>query len=201
MGIFPDPQPSSFYGKAQIWDVESCRLLREFIVPTPVISIAWSQEVSTIALGHMDGKITLWDCESGMALKSLLATSERSDVNGLAWSPNGKMLAAAQQDGKMRIWNPESGEILMTSAGNNGWLRGISWSPEGNMLASSGEDAQIRVWRITDGQMVACLKTGSMPNWSLKWSAEGNWLATGNGLFDGEPHASSVYIFKTNDGW
>ncbi len=100
---FTDPaRPESFSGKSQIWDLETRQVLRELAVPSPIISTAWSPDGRTIAIGQWDGKLTFWDGASDRPLKLLVATTERSDVNGLAWSPDGRWLASAQQDGKTR---------------------------------------------------------------------------------------------------
>lgn len=191
-----ESQPGSFTGKSQIWDVETHQLVREFGVSSVVISTAWSPDGHILAIGQWDGKITFWDGETDTAQKSLVATTERSDVNGLEWSPDGRMLASAHQDGKVRIWNRETGEITMTLEGKNGWLRGVTWSPDGKMLASTGENAEIRVWRMQDGQMLACLTPDSLPTWSLKWSPDGCWLAAGNGIFESGAIGAKVLIFK-----
>jgi WD40 repeat protein len=181
-GLFPDPsRPETFSGKSQIWNAETHQMVGECRVSSLIISTAWSPDGRTLAIGQWNGQITLWDGEAGTALKALVATSERSDVNGLAWSADGLRLAAAQQDGKLRIWHPETGAILRTRAGHTGWLRGVAWSPDGRLLASAGEDGEIRVWRMSDGQVEgSCLTPAALPVWSLKWSPDGHWLAAGN---------------------
>jgi WD40 repeat protein len=191
-----ETRPETFSGTSQIWDLDTQQMLRQFFVSSFIISTAWSPDGSTLAVGQWDGRITFWDGEKDSALKSLVATTARSDVNGLAWSPDGCRLGSAHQDGKIRVWDPGTGKIQTTFAAREGWLRGLAWSPDGSLLASAGEDGVIRIWRLSDGRMLAGVTPGSLPIWSLKWSPDGNWLAAGNGIFSPEPIPSQVAMIK-----
>jgi WD40 repeat protein len=187
----------TFSGGSQIWDLETHQLLRECRVGSLIISTAWSPDGRTVAIGGLDGKLTLWNGVSDKTLRTFQASHERCDINGLAWAPDGRLLATAHQDSKLRLWNPETGEILQTLVGHSGMLRGVSWSPDGRMLASAGGDGEIRVWDTGAWQLLASLPTEALPVWSLKWSPDGKRLAAGNGLFGDEGISSKVYIFRT----
>jgi len=129
------------------WDGETHALVRELEMPSLVISTAWSPDGRVLAVGLWNGSLVLWDGVSDTAQKTLTATTERSDINGLAWSPDGKLLATAHQDGRLRVWEPGTRSIVKTLESRVGWLRGVTWSPDGQMLAASGEAAEVYVWR------------------------------------------------------
>jgi WD40 repeat protein len=185
----------TFSGKCQIWDVETRRKVRELDVPSFIISTAWFPDGKALVIGRWDGRLSLWDGESSAPWKTMAASAERSDVNGLAWSPDRTVLASAQQDGMVRIWDP-AGEVLKTFAGHTAGIRGLAWSPDGNRLASTGLDAAIWVWRVQDGQALAHLTPNALPMWALSWSPDGKWLAAGTGEYGRDIPGGSVLIYQ-----
>jgi WD40 repeat protein len=59
------------------------------------MSVAFSPDGQTLAVGDGDGDLTLWNAATGQTIAEL---SESSAVNTLAFSPDGKQLAIAQRD-------------------------------------------------------------------------------------------------------
>jgi dipeptidyl aminopeptidase/acylaminoacyl peptidase len=66
-------------------------------------SVAFSPDNKRLAVGAIDGSITVWELATGDAV----AAFERHDgfVNGLAWSPDGSRIASASQDGTVLVWD------------------------------------------------------------------------------------------------
>ena len=69
---------------------------------SPVALNAFSPDGERIATGGADGRIYLWDTQSGMRILSL--NLGRMIATRLVFSPGGKYIAAGLGDGRVRLW-------------------------------------------------------------------------------------------------
>lgn len=107
-------------------------------------TIAASPDGRTIATGHNDGFIRLWDSVTG---RELAQCSVHDDwVYSLCFSPDGTRLASGGVDFSVRVWDANTLEQVLELAGHDNSLRWVEWSPDGSQLVSCGSDGTIRVW-------------------------------------------------------
>lgn len=66
------------------------------------MSVGWSTDGKTLALGSSDKTMINWDSDSGKILKTLKVQTD--NVTSIAWSPDGKTLASGGGDGTIRLW-------------------------------------------------------------------------------------------------
>lgn len=203
MGIIGDPvNPQTFSGQLQIWETATYQRLLSIDVASFVLSAAWVRGGSAIAGGLLDGRLLIWDGETGREQAALRASVERSDVNGLALSPDGQCLATAHQDGRLRLWDLAAERVSSVREGAEGWLRGVSWSQEGRVVAAGGggggriTGGAVWIWSVVDGQLLDCLTPGEQPIWSAQWSPDGRWLAAGSGVFAETLSGASVFVYQ-----
>jgi len=64
-------------------------------------SIAYSPDGKYLVSAHNDGKIKIWDAESGTRIKTL---NDCDNVISVVYSPDGKFLASGSNDNLIRIW-------------------------------------------------------------------------------------------------
>jgi RNA polymerase sigma factor (sigma-70 family) len=89
-----------------LWDAEKGERIRSLKGVHPgTYCVAFSPDCQTIAAGWKDGKVRLWDVQTG-ALKETLEGHATlfGQIFSLAFSPDGKMLASASQDGTVCLW-------------------------------------------------------------------------------------------------
>ena len=97
-----------------------------------VDALAFSPDGSQLASGGRDGKLFLWDTDSGKRIVEL--TGHRGTVNAVAWSPDGSTLATTEAPLGVRLFHVATRrEVALLPIPNVlYWLR---FSPDGRTLA------------------------------------------------------------------
>ena len=87
-----------------------------------VCAIAFDPAGERIATGGKDGRLVVWQVDSGT--ERWRAAAHSSDIQDVAFSPEGTRLATAGRDGAFKLWNTEDGREMLTlptaSAAGNG---------------------------------------------------------------------------------
>jgi len=96
----------------QVWKVGSGALLGEFgrARNDAVEVIQFSPDGETLASGHGNGTVRLWDWRAGKVRQSLKGHDGR--IFALAFAPGRKLLATGGRDGMVNLWDPTSGELI-----------------------------------------------------------------------------------------
>ncbi len=159
----------------------------------PCSSLAFSPDGKTLAAGTWDGKIRLWNSETGVSKGTL--TGQHTDwVNRLIFTPDGETLISAgsywQGDGTIQLWDTKTWrhratlpQKIMDSA--------ITLSPDGSVLAS-GHSNEIGLWDVKTGKQIAHVRHKKISYTSvylLAFSPNGELLAIGN--------SNDIYLWDT----
>ena len=152
-------------------------------VSSPVRNIAWNPVRNWLAAGHDNGKVQVWDGESGR----LIASCDRKlPVLRLCWDHSGDVLAVASnnRDCRVDLWWPELNKLTSIPTLFRGYECLLEWSPRGPILAVSGGSKEVSVWYV--GQRVIRLLSlrGDMVKiLGLTWHRDGNriFIASGGG--------------------
>ena len=143
-------------GRVQLWEVESKRLLTEFIRPGPgydVYGLAFSPDQRTVASGTRD-EIQLWDVQNQRHLKTLQGHKGR--IYSLAFSPDGASIASGAEDDTLKLWETATGKNLATIQHADDVLT-VSFSPNGVTFATAA-NKNVQLWDISTKKNVATLK-------------------------------------------
>jgi WD40 repeat protein len=99
-------------------------------------AVAFSPDGRYALAGSQDGKIRLWDVQSGARVRTF--TGHSDEISGLAFSPDGKKIISSA-DASARIWDAATGEeiVSMMAFDDKEWL---VITPEG-YYNSSGNGA------------------------------------------------------------
>ncbi len=146
-------------GLVRLWDAGSGKKVRdlpaapvpppkEAPAPSPVLSLAFSPDGKTLAIGGADGQIRLANVADGKLVRAL--AGHTSAVAGLAFHPGGKLLASAGKDRTVRLWDPTNGQALKVLEGHTAWVQGVVFAARGTRLASVGADQTVRIWDLTE---------------------------------------------------
>lgn len=145
--------------------------------PTPIWSVAYSPDGSTLAGGGDDGSITLWDSQTSEALYTLEGHGDK--VTYLAFSPDGKLLASASSDATIILWDTGTRQKAFTLSQHTGPVNSAAWSLDGKILASASDDGTIILWDPVTGEVIDTFEDGGNAIYSVAFSADGNLLVSG----------------------
>jgi len=163
---------------------DSGRLLFSCTDSDVIRAAAWSPDGSRIASCSQNGRVRLWNGESGAPL---VIDPQEGSLWSLHWSPDGKLLASATFDGTLRVWDPVANRGRVARRFDVTGLRTLSWSPRADRIAIGGSRGWVRIVDVEDGREMATLTGTPGRIWSVAFSPDGSRLAaSGQGFQIGE---------------
>ena len=170
-----------------------------------VTSVAVSSDGNTLASGHSDSTVRLWEVDTGTHTRTL--TGHTRAVNSVAFSPDGNTLASGSSDGTVLLWEltpstPLSVEPSILRATPFGQIKRSAllqnfpnpFNPETWIPHTLAHDAPVNIG-IYDirGQLVRQIGLGQQPAGSyLNRETAAYW--DGKDQF-GEAVSSGVYFY------
>jgi WD40 repeat protein len=122
--------------------------------PAQVEAVAFSKYGRTIATGGYDGKVRLWDAETGTLMATL--DGHTDVVAAVAFGPD-DTLATASWDNTVRLWKDGAQTAVLT--GHTGDTVALAFGPDG-IMASADADRTTILWR--GSTKIASLDAGAV---------------------------------------
>lgn len=110
------------------------------------LSVAYSPDGKSAAIGTRDGTITFWKFED-----SHMSQSERAaSVHGLSYRPDGTVLASSHADGSVRLWDAKTHRLLqrIQIGPPGGIVRWLGYFPDGRHLATVNGNGTVYILRV-----------------------------------------------------
>ncbi|GKT60078.1 DNA excision repair protein ERCC-8 [Colletotrichum tofieldiae] len=106
-----------------------------------VLSASWSpRHEHTLATGHVDGKVRVWDIRRA---SSLVGQLDQEDSLGVIHRFNHAMASGLD-------WN-HAPHFRTSARAHNEGVNGLTWTDDGRYIISAGLDRRIRVWDAVTG--------------------------------------------------
>jgi len=164
-------------GKAQIWDVRTGALTKEFTGGAgPVWSIAFTPDGHCVTAAGADGIIRVWDFISGTLIFSL--SGHNRPVASVDVSTHGDFVASGSYDGTVKIWSLKDGSLKCTLASGSDAVNSVAFHINGELVAAATRGT-IRIWGIKTGDLSKTLSSHRGVVHSIAFSAAGRYFASG----------------------
>ena len=185
------------FGSIIHWDIDtSKRLANKGRAVDSYETVTTSQDGSTFAVGHKNGRIRLLDAVTGRqrtsfrghanfwkSLKAILGWDDEhpqeQKLRALAFSPDRKIIASGGEDETVQLWNIEKRSKYATFREHKEWITAIAFSADGETVASGDAGKVIKLWDVgARRKRVTLMKHTSSIN-ALTFAPEGTPLYGG----------------------
>ena len=148
--------------KVCIWDIHNSKHPLQIINwHSPVISVEWADDGSTIFIGGLDNEVHAYDLSSSSTLYSLRGHTDT--VTYLRLSPTGQHLVSCSNDSSVRVWDVrpftnDPSRLHRTLYGAVSSFEGVytqpAWTPDGARVAVGSADRTVTVWDVDSGNIL-----------------------------------------------
>jgi WD40 repeat protein len=151
----------------------------DFMVPESGNPLVFSSNGRVLALGGVDGKVSVWDVDKGCLVNSF---SVHAAIQSIAVNSDGRILATASDEKMVRIWDVQAGSEVCRLSGAKDTLRCVAFSPDDKFVAAGGFDNAVRVWRWeTDVEPWQTLTDAASSVMAVLFSEDNRTLFSGDG--------------------
>ena len=166
---------------------------------TNVVDLSFSPDGRLLAVANYNGRVALWDPDSGKLVKKLKKHSKV--IMTMAFTPDGTKLVTGDFGGKAFVWDVATGKRLWSLEGHEDPVCSVACSPDGKLIASSSWDQKLYLWDAETGQRIRSAKYEEVDtNVSLEhrfraitFSPDGRHVVAGT-------YASEIFYFNCETG-
>ena len=143
-------------------------------------TIAYSPEGQRIITAADDGKIKVWDVNSGFCVVTF--TEHISGVTACEFAKRGNVLFTASLDGSIRAWDLIRYRNFRTfTAPSRLSFSSLAVDPSGEVICAGSIDSfDIHIWSVQTGQLLDRLSGHEGPVASLAFAPDGGTLVSGS---------------------
>ena len=143
-----------------------------------VFDLCFSPDGKTLATGHRDTTVRLWDVETKTA--KTIYKGHTDFVRSVRFSPDGKTLISGSWDKTVRLWDIATGKHKILFEGHTNKIGDITYSADGNTIVSNGGWDEVRLWDVNTEKQKTTLKGHTSRINSVVYSPDGSIIASGH---------------------
>lgn len=160
---------------AQLWRIDTGALVRK-IETGDWAPLDVSPDGVYLLVAHPDGRMQLWDAQSGQPLRTLNGAG--AGVSWAHFAANGRYILSDAGDNTAILWETASGEKLRTFTGHTENVFDADLSADGSLVVTASLDTTARLWDSATGaeRYRLAAHTGSVH--AAAFSPDGQFLLT-----------------------
>lgn len=141
-------------------------------------SLCYSPDGSKLVTGSDDGKLKIWDVNSGFCLATF--TEHQSSVTQVKFAQRGQVLYSSSLDGTVKAWDLIRYRNFRTFTSTERLsFQCLAVDPSGEIVCAGSQDSfEIFVWNVQTGQLLDTLSGHTGPISHLQFSKENGILAS-----------------------
>ncbi|KAG0000964.1 hypothetical protein BGZ80_011679 [Entomortierella chlamydospora] len=138
--------------------------------------LAFSAKGDYIVSGIEDGKVQLWEVNTGECIHTLQGHEQA--VSGVAFSPKGDRIVSGSNDSTIVLWDANTGNCIHTLKDHSGRVTGVVYSPKGDHFASASFDKTVLLWDVDTGNCIHALHGHTQRISDIAFSPNGDKIAS-----------------------
>ncbi|MEW6159104.1 MAG: WD40 repeat domain-containing protein, partial [Verrucomicrobiota bacterium] len=141
---------SSWFGKAQVWDLASGKSSSPPFGPKEGLSMAaFSPDGKRVVTASEAGTASVWDATSGAEIFSM---KHPDRVMSARYSADGQWIVTACKDKCARIFNATNGQLVRDLGDHADLVFDAAFSPDGQWLVTASRDSTAQIWNAKTGE-------------------------------------------------
>lgn len=158
-------------GQVHVWNIKTWEVLHLLrVVRGDALSLEFSPDSKTLAVGSGDNKVRLWNTQNGELIRTLPGYPGRIDrIDAVAFSPDGMVLAGVEADSSIvSLWLPRTGKLIKT----------LNKNKQVERLSSAWSWPSKRVTFSSDGKTIVIAGNGDIHFLNIKTDQPVNMALT-----------------------
>ncbi|KAF8753840.1 WD40 repeat-like protein [Rhizoctonia solani] len=180
--------------KGSLMDRRETAALATWNIPSPVWSVAYSGDGSQVAVGCLDGTVSIRNAYDGTLLVGPW-NAHTDVVRSVVFSPDGRLVASGSDDRTIGVWDVRTGSSVADPFhGRTGNVFSVSFSPDSKRIVSGSDDNTVCIWDTANGTLlVRPLRSHTDSVRFVTFSPDGTLIASAS-------KDKTIRLWRSDDG-
>ncbi len=137
-----------------LWDIESGEAITTFEDDfSSIYDVDLSPSGFTALSGFEDGRVVLWNVNTGQSLLTYDATvgGHTDEVWSVEYTADESGFLSSSQDNRVLLWRFEENTPVQSFIGHSSRVTAAQFSADGTQIVTSGEDNSVIIWNVETG--------------------------------------------------